>query len=119
MGPSVLASLPVQSQRILWALGALVAITIVILLAGWIAHRLMRRGLGDATAPAVPFTLGQLRRLHREGQLSDAEFERARAATIARSLASAGAPPAPQRDDPRARPDSDNPAGGDESPSPD
>ncbi len=65
----------------------------VILLAavflGVVGYILRRRLLSEDDDPAAaePFTLSDLRRLHREGQLSDEEFERARAAIIARTRA--------------------------------
>lgn len=37
----------------------------------------------DETAAPIGFTLGDLRRLHREGQMTDEEFERAKAQIIA------------------------------------
>ncbi|MHC4948936.1 MAG: SHOCT domain-containing protein [Planctomycetota bacterium] len=65
----------------------------------WLARRFLRR---DAAAPPEGFTLQDLRDLHRAGELSDEEFERARAAMIARVK---GPPPDAPADDPAGEQD--------------
>ena len=71
-------------------LGILALLAIV----GWLAIVFVRRRIRRSDEDEAPFTLDDLRRLHREGKLSDAEFARTRDAMIAatrRALARDGA----------------------------
>lgn len=59
---------------------------LIVVLAGayavtWLRKRLW--GMDDSDVPAMGFTLGDLRQLHREGKISDSEFERAREKVVA------------------------------------
>ncbi len=47
----------------------------------WLRKRL--RNIDDSDVPGAGFTLGDLRQLHRDGKLSDSEFEHARARVVA------------------------------------
>jgi len=66
----------ISTENLLW-IGGLLGL---LLCGGGLAFWLIRKKLRPAedepsTLDAAPFTLDQLRRLHRQGQLSDAEFE--------------------------------------------
>ncbi|HEX4054611.1 MAG TPA: hypothetical protein VHX86_10135 [Tepidisphaeraceae bacterium] len=59
---------------------------LIVVLAGaylvmWLRKRLW--GLYDSDIPAMGFTLGDLRQLHRAGKISDAEFQHARDKVVA------------------------------------
>lgn len=55
---------------------------IVLVVVGWIAVVRIRRWMRESAEQAAPFTLEDLRRLHREGKLTDEEFARAREAML-------------------------------------
>jgi len=57
--------------------GALLAL-VVIVIVGWFAISRIRSWMKDNAEATQPFTLEDLRALHRDGQLSDQEFERAK-----------------------------------------
>jgi hypothetical protein len=62
------------------------AALIVLLIAGfvlltWLRKR-MRADAGDSTPGGAGFTLDELRRLHKEGKLTDNEYEKARSAIV-------------------------------------
>jgi uncharacterized membrane protein len=61
--------------------GAAVAL-VVIVVVGWFAVARIRRWMRDDSTTEAAFTLEDLRRLRREGQLTEEEFETARAAMI-------------------------------------
>lgn len=61
--------------------GALLALAIVAVV-GWVAITRIRAWMRQTDDIDEGFTLADLRRLHREGQLSDEEFERAQAQII-------------------------------------
>ena len=90
---------------ILWSV-----VLLALLIAGMaFALRLKRRMKaedGDAAAPVAGFTLSDLRQMHRTGQLSDAEFERAKEKVVAaakKAAERAQVPGAPvERDSPDA-----------------
>lgn len=65
---------------------AIVASAIVVIVVALICRRIFNRKIGDPSN-TEPFTLGDLRRMHQAGQLSDSEFERARKGMIARHRA--------------------------------
>lgn len=61
-----------------------VAVLIVLLLAGFVAVSwAKKRLLRDDDATATGFTLADLRVLHREGRMSNEEFEKAKQAMVA------------------------------------
>lgn len=103
--------------RILPWLGLLVLLVVL----GGIVITMIRRaatghdGIGAARAG---FTLHDLRAMHRRGELSDEEFERAKDGMLGRATAGANAaPPAPPADRPAAEaPDASDAPDGDESP---
>jgi hypothetical protein len=57
--------------------GALLAL-IVLVVIGWFVIARIRSWMKDNAEASQPFTLDDLRQLHRSGQLSDEEFERAK-----------------------------------------
>ena len=61
-------------QNIGWAVLALVAVVV----GGWFAIVRIRAWMKDEAPSGQVFSLDDLRRLHRAGQLSDEEFERAK-----------------------------------------
>lgn len=64
---------------IIWSL-----VLMAVVIGGYVAVMWVRRSLrqGEQATP-VGFSLDDLRRMHREGQLTDEEFERARAKMVA------------------------------------
>ncbi len=71
-------------------------VLVVLVIAGWITVWQVRRRLTQPDeSSGSGFTLSDLRRLHREGQMTDAEFERAKAKVVeaARRAAERDAPP--------------------------
>ncbi len=72
----------------------LIAFVTVASLVGLWLYRRMTRPLED-DQPEAGFTLSDLRRLHREGQMSDEEFERARGRLIAAVKYNANEPSPP------------------------
>lgn len=62
--------------------GALLALTVVVVI-GWIAIARIRAWMRPSEEADEGFSLADLRRLHREGKLTDGEYERAHAAMIA------------------------------------
>ena len=78
--------MPQQALQDIWFwLGVLLAASFVLVVVLLVVRKIMMRGL-EGDGGAEPFTLAELRRMHDEGQLSDAEFERAKKGLIARSL---------------------------------
>lgn len=57
--------------------GTLLALVVIVVI-GWFAIARIRSWMKDNAETAQPFTLDDLRQLHRSGQLSDEEFERAK-----------------------------------------
>ncbi|MFM7052889.1 MAG: hypothetical protein ACKOYN_12290 [Planctomycetota bacterium] len=55
---------------------------IVLVIIGWFAVVRIRRWMRAESERSQPFTLEDLRRLHREGTLTDEEFARAREAMV-------------------------------------
>ena len=81
------------SSSILWWLGVILAAVVVILIVAILVRRRYVVAEQNAVQPgASGFTLSDLRELHRQGQLSDAEFEVAKKGMIARSRAMIDAP---------------------------
>jgi len=95
----------VSSGTIAGLIVSLVGVLIVLVLGMVAAARLKRRLRQDDAQPAAAsgFTLSDLRQMHRAGQLTDAEFERAREEVVAaaKKAAERAAPPpgtAPEKD---------------------
>lgn len=59
-------------------------------LAIWLRKRYW--GPDDVGVPGIGFTIGDLRQMHRSGQLSDQEFQRAKEKIVAAHQAAAAAP---------------------------
>lgn len=60
------------------------AIIIALIFVSFIGYRMLRRWMADdEPAPAIGFTLGDLRQLHKEGKMTDAEYDRARGKMVA------------------------------------
>ena len=72
--------------NILIALALLVVLSVAVIILGVVIFRTARKRIEDPGGEES-FTLSDLRRLHNQGQLTDAEFERAKAAMIARQRA--------------------------------
>jgi hypothetical protein len=82
----ILAQRTSDSQRLSQTLLWLGILAMAVLVGGIILMVLRKRLDQSETGPETPpFTLSDLRRLHREGQLSDAEYERAKQQIIALS----------------------------------
>jgi hypothetical protein len=76
-----------------WSL-VLIALIVVAFLVVMRLRTWLQSDDGDA-APSIGFTLGDLRRLHKEGKMTDEEFERARAKMMAGAKAMAEKLPDP------------------------
>ncbi len=76
-----------------WSVAMLVLLVIGM---AW-AARLKRkvRAEDQAPAPAMGFTLSDLRQMHREGQITDAEFAKAKEKVVDAAKKAAEKPPAP------------------------
>ena len=73
---------PEASRDILIALAAIILLAFVLASIGVILYRMTtKRGAGD------PFTLIELRRMRREGKITEQEFEQAKSAIIVRGRA--------------------------------
>lgn len=80
-------------RRIIVVVGLLV---LVLVAAGALLMKARRRLLGDATDESgAPLTLHDLRAMHARGDLSDEEFERAKAAIVGAARSRPGPPKAP------------------------
>ena len=75
---ALLAQADESSSAIFWLI-----VVFVVVLAGFVAVVWVRRRLSpDEDFKGEGFTLSDLRRLHKEGQISDDEFERARSKMV-------------------------------------
>jgi uncharacterized membrane protein len=59
----------------LWSFVLIVVVVAGFILVAWVKRRLQQP---DSAAPALGFSLADLRELHRTGKISDEEYERAR-----------------------------------------
>ena len=75
------------SRAVGWSL-VLIALIVVAFLAVMQLRKWLQSDDGEA-APSIGFTLGDLRQLHKEGEMTDEEFERARAKMMAGAKAMA------------------------------
>jgi uncharacterized membrane protein len=62
----------------------LIVLVVVVIVGGMLIYFVRKWMAGDASAPAEGFTLQDLRDLHARGELTDEEFQNARAAMIGR-----------------------------------
>lgn len=60
------------------SIGGVLLTLVVIVIVGWFAISRIRSWMKDNAEATQPFTLEDLRALHRSGQLSDEEYERAK-----------------------------------------
>src|SRR3954451_10469397 len=76
------------------------AALLILLVVGMVVVARMRRRLrqDDAPAPSLGFTLSDLRQMHRAGQLTDEEFNRAKEKIVAASVKPAEPLPVPGAD---------------------
>ena len=84
MSPSLVPVIAQQGgQNILPVLGWSLVL-ICLLVGGFFAISKLRQWLRDDDAPVSPigFTLSDLRQLHKQGQMTDEEFERAKAKIV-------------------------------------
>ena len=99
-------SAPAPTQRILfWS-----AVMVGLLMLAWVIIAVARRRHQAAAASeeSPSFSISSLRQMHQDGKLSDEEYERARAAVIARARGAmeANPPVMPVRQQPRPPGDS-------------
>ena len=80
-------------NAILWLIAALIVLFVVTV---WV-RRYFLKGDDPAASSPAGFTLGDLRQLHKNGQMTDEEFERAKAQVVAamKKAAERAAAPAP------------------------
>lgn len=90
----------------MWA-GVLIAGIVVGAFATMLVRRWIAAGPTTADAGLPGFTLGELKDMHKAGQLTDAEFERAKAKIIHRAQASAAASAATTKDQSKKKPSGD------------
>ena len=80
---ATLAQVPEAILRILAIVGLLLVVAVLlVLLAVWLRRRFVQ---SSNDQPPTGFTLHEMRQLHQEGQLTDEEYQAARAALLARS----------------------------------
>jgi len=72
------------------SIGGALLVLLVIVVAGWFAIVRIRSWMRDNGESDAPFTLDDLRRLRREGQITEEEFETARKAMIGEVRGAAG-----------------------------
>jgi flagellar biosynthesis/type III secretory pathway M-ring protein FliF/YscJ len=100
-----------QIWNTLWQAGLLIVAALLLALVGYLVVRRNRARAGtDDGLPPTGFTLDALRRLHREGQLTDEEFARAKARLTAAVHGDTDASAA-ENPPPTEGPDADNPGG--------
>ncbi|MCE2885467.1 MAG: hypothetical protein LW806_11290 [Planctomycetaceae bacterium] len=80
--PIILLNADGDPGGFIFQIGGAVLGLIAVVVAGWFAIVRIRAWMHTSEDTSAPFTLDDLRRLHREGKLSDAEFQRAREAMI-------------------------------------
>lgn len=100
----VLAATETSSASILFWTLVLVAILVLAFVGVVIVKKRMRTEDDEPVGPVTGFTLSDLRRLHKEGQVSDEEFERAKAKIVASAKAAAARSTASVAKDPLGRP---------------
>jgi hypothetical protein len=77
-----------QEQFQIWFwLGMIALAAVVIVVVAVFVRRRLLRSDDDPTSAVQPFSLGELRQLRASGQMTEEEFQRARAGVLARSAA--------------------------------
>ncbi len=108
-----------EAVSILVWLGVIVALAVVAAIVGFVIWRRYTHSDDAGPTRSTAFTLADLRQLHRQGQLSDEEFERARTAIIAQTRAALAtddttdlaSDTGPEDDAQADKPDDDKPSG--------
>ena len=77
--PTLVAS---DASSIIWSIGPIILGLIVVVVVGWFVVVHVRGWMKASGESGEAFTLDDLRRMHRAGEISDAEFQRAREAMI-------------------------------------
>lgn len=77
--PTLLAE---DASSIIWSIGPIILGLIVVVVVGWFVVVHVRSWMKASGESGEAFTLDDLRRMHRAGEISDAEFQRAREAMI-------------------------------------
>lgn len=77
--PTLLAN---DASSIIWGIGPIILGLIAVVVVGWFVVVHVRSWMKASGESAEAFTLDDLRRMHRAGEISDAEFQRAREAMI-------------------------------------
>jgi hypothetical protein len=77
--PTLVAS---DASSIIWSIGPIILGLIVVVVVGWFVVVHVRVWMKASGESGEAFTLDDLRRMHRAGEISDAEFQRAREAMI-------------------------------------
>ena len=91
---------------IIIVVGVLVALALAVAIIGIVLHRRITSDRSNDHKHS-PFDLHQLRQMHEDGQLTQAEFDRTVAALVAHQSAAAASPPAnPDPTTPPQQPDS-------------
>lgn len=87
-----ISTLASYANDIIWAVGGLAAAIMVVVIVGIMLHRRFAHSQSnDHTLP--PFDLHQLRQMRDNGQLTEAEYDRALASLVARQSAADHSPP--------------------------
>jgi hypothetical protein len=73
---------PEQIRRLIWASLIIVGLIIAAFVAVSLVRRRLKEGDASASSGGTGFTLSDLRRMHKAGQMSDREFELAKAKIV-------------------------------------
>ena len=77
--PTLLAE---DASSIIWSIGPIILGLIAVVVVGWFVVVHVRNWMKSSEESGEAFTLDDLRRMHRAGEISEAEFQRAREAMI-------------------------------------
>ncbi|MEY2795698.1 MAG: hypothetical protein RIR10_1414 [Planctomycetota bacterium] len=77
--PTLLAE---DASSIIWSIGPIILGLIAVVVVGWFVVVHVRNWMKSSEESGEAFTLDDLRRMHRAGEISEAEFHRAREAMI-------------------------------------
>jgi len=87
-------------ERLPWSMLVWALVLMGMVIVGWAVIVVAKRrseAYRNSSGPALPFTLHDLRKLHEQGQLTDAEFEKARGRILAMSKAALEKSPPPRK----------------------
>ncbi len=96
VAPTLLAD---DASSIIWSIGPIVLGLIVVVVVGWFAVVHVRNWMKASEESGEAFTLDDLRRMHRAGEISEAEFQRAREAMIGAVRSKGSKEPPPRNPD--------------------